>query len=519
MKLFNKKIITTILAIALVVGYLSPIFSETVLAAGMEKSVPTSEVGARTKKECGFSLFGMCFPNMSMDSIGTKMAKDMLRNMTTSIVEWINNDFKEGGPSFISDPQKFFVNMADEELGAFIQANSDLKFLCSPFSIDIRLALSFKYSPFKKRIACKFSDVINNATNAITGASINGTSMNSFMNGNFNAGGWNSWLQLTQNPQNNVYGAYLQADAEYGIRIADKQLLKREELGQGKGFLSWKTCKSVPASKGQTVAPEGSELTEDGGTMNRTTGEIKQNCTVQTPGSTIASSLDTSLSSGGEQIIAADEFDEIINALVGKLMEKAIQGGLKSLSGAGKGDTSSYIYGEGQLLEEEQKRQALESSRASLDGEIDKIMAPEAEYYNNYLDAFNLASSTLSKLRSAQACLRAERGNNASREITISEIDDLIQRDIAPELPTLLANVNSSETNLYKLNSMKITANTAMTLNEINGAFQGLNDLVTLYTHSSQAVTQSGVDYARINLKMQPLILTATQASRQCSQL
>jgi hypothetical protein len=109
----------------------------------------------------------------------------------------------------------------------------------SPFSIDIRIALAFKYRPnIPQRYACTITTIIKNYKNAVEGATLNG-----FTAGDFKQGGWPAFVSMTTEPQNNVYGAYLSAESELSWRVASAKAEQKDEISAGKGFLSWRDPK------------------------------------------------------------------------------------------------------------------------------------------------------------------------------------------------------------------------------------------------------------------------------------
>jgi len=225
----------------------------------------------------------------SADSIGLTIVKQLIGQFTNSLVSWINNGF-QGGPLFVTDPGQFFIGVGDRIAGHFIEG-SELGFLCYPFALDIRLALNLNYSAaFEDEIRCTLTDVIGN---------IEGFTED------FNQGGWGAWFSMTQNSQNNVYGAYLDASSELEIRLASALGIEGMKLDWGKGFLSFQDCE-VPDPAGGCL--------EYG--------------PVQTPGTVIEGQLEESLGTNLRQLELADEFDEIIGALVNQLLYQAItQGG------------------------------------------------------------------------------------------------------------------------------------------------------------------------------------------------
>ncbi|NDE68391.1 hypothetical protein EB052_02170, partial [bacterium] len=175
--------------------------------------------------------------SFTLDGLAYMIAKQFLRSITASVVNWINSGFK-GNPSFLTDPAGFFADVGDQVTGAFIAQTGVLKNLCTPFSIDLRIALALKFSPYnQQRYACTLSTIITNTKNAVKNASING-----FTAGDFRQGNWPAFVSLTTEPQNNIYGAYLQAESDISFQIGQRRDQKKEQLNQGRGFLSWESC-------------------------------------------------------------------------------------------------------------------------------------------------------------------------------------------------------------------------------------------------------------------------------------
>lgn len=223
---------------------------------------------------------------ISADSIATKVAKTAISSITTSIVKWINTGFK-GGPLFVTDPAKFFTGVADRVAGSFIEG-TELGFLCKPFKADLLLALNLNYSySFKEEIGCTLTDVINN----VDGAAVSFQDM-----------GFDGWFSMTQNQQNNVYGSHFMAEVELNQRIASAIGLQKDELNQGGGFLSFRDCLE----------------------SNIYTQECQKWGPAKTPGKVIETQLNESLGTNLKELQLADEFDEIINALLNQAVQKIV---------------------------------------------------------------------------------------------------------------------------------------------------------------------------------------------------
>ncbi len=232
-------------------------------------------------------------PGTGLDSIAKGATQIIIKQFTGSLINWINGGFN-GAPQFVTDPATFFINTADRVAGDFIQNDAGLGFLCSPFKLQIKLALNINYShTFRDRIGCTLTDVVNN--------------VEGFTN-DFSQGGWNTWFRITQNPQNNPSGAYLIAQTELSARIAGNIAEDQQKLDWGKGFLSTQECLE----------------------SNIETQQCQRWSEIKTPGTIVNDQLSNVLGDGLRQLELADEFDEILSAALGQLIQQVVtrSGGL-----------------------------------------------------------------------------------------------------------------------------------------------------------------------------------------------
>jgi len=239
---------------------------------------------------------------LGLDGVANALMKQAVRQMTTSIVRWINSGF-EGSPAFVTDLGGFLRDVADQVAGEFIYG-SELSFLCSPFELNIRAALEIQYNQtFEEQAACTITDILNNVDGAVGSVS---DAMNN----------WDDWFQVTTVQQNNQYGAYILAQEKLNADIAEKQRNASDEIQQGNGFLSLKTCVEVNG---------------------------KQQCKVVTPGKVISEQLTKALGASQDTLITADEINEVVSALFAQLAQQALTGagGLLGLSSGSGG--SSYL--------------------------------------------------------------------------------------------------------------------------------------------------------------------------------
>jgi len=234
--------------------------------------VPTADNSLRGKST-GTAITGF----VSWDQVGYCLVNSVIESIGAATVQWINSGF-EGNPVFVQDPAQFFGDIADAEAGAFLGEISG-GFLCEPIRNIVRVNIAQQYnnsiSPYASRGQCTFSGISGNLDQFMSGETFS----------------WDDWLSYTQNPNNNPVGATLYGNIELNNRIASKIGVNSKLLEWGRGFLSH-------------TDPE--------------TGLITS------PGSLIEGQLNQRLFNGESRISMADEFDEVVNALVNQLVKVAI---------------------------------------------------------------------------------------------------------------------------------------------------------------------------------------------------
>lgn len=492
-------------------------------------NIVQSTISAGANTLTSTSAYLVQYKELVLDGIAYMIAKQFLRAMTTSVVNWINSGFN-GSPSFVTDPGQFFADIGDRLVGDFIAQNGDLRYLCSPFSIDIRIALALRYRPHQRnRYDCTLSSVIRNVTRAGQNASING-----FTAGDFSQGGWPAFVSLSTEPQNNVYGAYLLASNEISSRISHSVGQQRDELGQGKGFLSWRKCKPVPleGEEGFIGPAQENPLSEDqsaeaayynarsgNGSYNSSeqypSSNRQQTCEVQTPGSVIAGSLETQLGSPVRELELADEFNEIVNALFAQLVRTVLTGGLRGASGSGPSDQTSYIN---QLQRNSASETAtLNSFRETFIRTIDNTyLAATKTYKQNKDAALALVVNAKNIYENAKICY-STRSNATNAQAQIAQID----ADIAARLTPLETMVRSEATDaayrLVTLEQIKIEALSATTIEAFSIPSQRYNDLLqsNLLT-TAKDIVDSRTSLSQVTEQIAPITRNAEQKLLFC---
>lgn len=252
-----------------------------------------------------------------LDGIAWTIAKGIISSMVQSLISWINSGF-QGSPAFVQDLQGFLRNAADSAMGEYLSEITGLgSFICSPFRLDIGVAIATQYQRSRVNQPAK--------TCTLTGIIDNIEGFTSGVQGSFSQGGWDDWFDITSSPEvYTPYGAFLSAESGAQIRILDAKNKEVTQLNWGDGFLSGKVCQAV-------------------------SGSTKQDCFITKPGKIIQEALTFNLDSGRQSLIAADEIDEIIAALLGQLANQAITGaagllGLGGGNGSITGASGSFNY-------------------------------------------------------------------------------------------------------------------------------------------------------------------------------
>jgi len=233
-------------------------------------AVPTEPVKLVEKEVGGLTSLGM-----SWDQIGFCLINTIIDYIGKATVAWINSGF-QGNPVFVDNPEQFFADIADIQAGQFLNELSN-GFLCSPIKniVRVNLATSYNNRVGNRQNQCTFTGVSGNLDKFMSGQSFS----------------WADWVSYTQVPQNNPTGATIYGNIELDRRIAQSVGTQSKLLEWGRGFLSH----TDPTTK-----------------------------KITSPGSVIEGQVNQRLFSGESRIQIADEFDEIVNALVNSLVKIAI---------------------------------------------------------------------------------------------------------------------------------------------------------------------------------------------------
>ncbi|TSC68473.1 MAG: hypothetical protein G01um101456_628 [Parcubacteria group bacterium Gr01-1014_56] len=292
------------------------------------------------------------------------LGKVAVQQITDSTVNWINSGF-DGKPAFVQDYNQFFTGVADQAAGEFLQS-SNFAFLCSPFKLQVRIAVAQAYARRNVAPSCTLTQAVGNVQN--------------FLDGNFREGGWGGLIAFTTEPSNNPFGAYMALTESLDNAVANAKATGALELDLGQGFMSVKKCD-----------PPGSS-----------------NCKIVTPGIAISESLSGSIKANFDSLQIGDSINQILAALQNALITKILYGGLSNVNK--KSTSTTNVQGQTQaetLMDELQAAVATAQQYASVEQRIivDTQTAQQnlTNLQNCWVNATSSSALTPAQLSTAQA--------------------------------------------------------------------------------------------------------------------
>ncbi len=234
-----------------------------------------------------------------LDGFAWWAIKLVIAQITRSIVNWINSGF-QGMPSFVQDLNGFLLGVGTQIAGVYLQQlgmPALTAFICAPFRLNIQIAFATNYrramSPYP------YGTTMCRIDSGILGGFVGGS-----FNGSTPGSGWGNWINVTtQSNTYTPYGSLMASQHEASLQMRTAISVQNRYLQFGQGFFSNMFCEAV-ANPSFTY----------------------EKCMVSTPGNVISEALNFQLSAGVRSMIAADEINEIIGALMGQVAQTALMG-------------------------------------------------------------------------------------------------------------------------------------------------------------------------------------------------
>ena len=447
-----------------------------------------------------------------LNAVATAIAKQLLMQITESVINWINSGFN-GNPAFVQNPSAFFQNIGDQATAQFVSQNSALSSLCSPFSVQVRLAIAqqqlqndgYGTSDGTNQYSCTLSSAVG------TNGSIQG-----FLGGDFSQGGWSAFATLVTQPQNTPNGAYLEAEDQIQQQIDAQATQKQNELNQGQGFLSWESCtsdNSVSATQaGNSSDPFGIAAEND----------PNQTCSIQTPGSAIAAALNKHLAVPSEELELANSITDVISVAFSEIIVNVLQSGLTSVSKPSSSGGASYL----QSAVNSANQQSLATNRSGLMTTITPFLNNAQAIDQNYNQALAVVLAASTTIGQAESCyqtlLLATTSINYSLAAPylqgqITNLQGIAASGITPVATTVIAKGASASTTANQYLTMYNQVVNAQTLSDLTTPSQTLTSLSQSGGLPTPANIQNSLtDLQNTQTSIAPVQQQAATALQQC---
>lgn len=259
----------------------------------------------------------------ALDGLAWQAANLAIESITKSTVNWINSGF-DGSPAFVTDLNQNLRGVGDAVAARFFDELAMQDIATTPFQDQVldSVRLGYYLSTSPESFYTRYPYTLNQVS----------ANDRAFLAGDFSQGGWNAWFATVMNPQNNPYGAQMLANEALENAVAGATGNRLEELSWNRGFLSWRgEC---------TAQRDVNDPVLLGGVDACASYEI------ETPGSVIMEQLNQQLGSGVNRLVSADEFNEVIGALLNQLASQVLgggSGGLRGVSRPASGGGGSFV--------------------------------------------------------------------------------------------------------------------------------------------------------------------------------
>lgn len=339
-----------------------------------------------------------------------------------------------GKPQFVTNWQGFLTDAADGAGGQYVQnlAGGSFGFLCSPFSLQLQVAL-FPVRDYSNQFQCTLSQIAGN--------------IQAFY-GDFRNGGWIAYGSSWQ-PQNNFLGSLLTASEQLGIAKSNSAFSSWSEALSGRGFLGGKDA----------------------------------NGNIKTPGSTIGDLTAKALGTGIDGVLSAQDIGSYAADLVNALLNRALSEGLSAVQPPSSSQSS--VDAANAAYENSVITQSFGAQRSAVLAVISGTRDPRVQ-------AQNLIDSTIANLNTFKVNiakisddLTATGRSSCAGGIVVSAVQAQITSDLAladSEIAQLQSASADNKTTLDPLDSAVIE------INQMSPSRANLNRLDAINSEISQVI-------------------------------
>ncbi|MEK9186348.1 MAG: hypothetical protein AAB885_02045 [Patescibacteria group bacterium] len=304
------------------------------------------------------------------------LKRTLLNQIVNQITSYIEGN---GDPKFITDWRGFLSQAADNAAGEFINSTA-LGFVCSPFNLQLRIALS-PVKKFDDQVSCSLTQIVGN--------------VEAFYN-DFRTGGWIGYAESWA-PQNNFIGVLLMSSIELEKQKAAAVSAAQSEGIAGGGFLSIKKC-----------------------------DENGKNCQTTTPGRVVGDLVGEAVGSDIAMIVNATELSDYVGAIadafVNRLVREGVNGlrGVSSKPGGGVQPIGAVTQNCGGLSGTARQnclnfiqanQNSFNTARANLLDQVNQTLVPRQTIATLINDIIALENKLINKLQELYSCRPRESTN------------------------------------------------------------------------------------------------------------
>ncbi len=276
---------------------------------GMFTGVPTAPSDAQGNGVTTGATLGDCINNVIIKPLARQLIHQIIKATTASIINWINGGNGTGQPSFVLNLSLHLQAVSDSVALPFI---NQLQRVTNPaFAAGIASSLLTKYA-----FGTSVGGFLASSQGTLGRYSPN---QSAFVAGNFSQGGIPAWFALTTQDNNNPYMVAAAAAGKTDSLVNQAVTNRRQDLVQGRGFLSWCGTSSTGGG-GSSITPTAACRNEDGSEGN-----------VKTPGVAIQDYVKDALGSDMAALINPTDIDSAIAQIFGA----ALQQTMNSIFGGG----------------------------------------------------------------------------------------------------------------------------------------------------------------------------------------
>ncbi len=265
-------------------------------------------------------------------------AQIIIKQLTKSIVGWINNGFKGGKAIFAKDTKSLLDQVRYQSILDFSATLNNKELY--PFAQNFKQwAFDTTQTYFERNAAYSLDKVIANNSGGRLSGSLNAKGLVGAFMGNFQNGGWAAF-ESSLMPNNNPIGFNFIAGSELSKKLENTGYSAaqdiKDQISRGEGFLDLKKCLNPENYDAKAY----SDALKSGNSERINETSCKR-WETQTPGSVAASQIDNALGSPLRQLEIGGDLSSAIAAIIDALVNKLVTTGLSALE---KGDEDSSSF-------------------------------------------------------------------------------------------------------------------------------------------------------------------------------